>query len=136
MNQQLIQVTASGEQHGLINVVANSVPDNGFKYMDPTTKAKAEKLRKEESRIVKAQYLNSRGKNERLTKPYCRWAGDHIQMWHFIPGKTYDVPVGLVNEVNAVKIIIRSGKCDENGDNPLAKDEVDEPLHRFVAVGF
>lgn len=136
MNQQLIQVTASGEQHGMINVLANSVADNGFKYMKPETKAKAEKLRKEESRIVKAQYLNSRGKHERLTKPYCRWPGDPIQIWHFIPGKVYDVPVGLVNEVNSQKIIIREGRCDENGDNPSTKDEIDEPLHRFVGVGF
>lgn len=132
----LIQVTASGEQHGLINTLANSVPFDDFKNMKPEMKAKAEKLKKEESRMVKAQYLNSRGKHERLTKPYCRWSGQPIQIWHFIPGKTYEVPVGLVNEVNAQKIIVREGKCDENGDNPSKKDEVDEPLHRFVGVGF
>lgn len=133
---QLIQVTASGEQHGLINVLANSVQHNDFKFMDPTTKAKAEKLKKEESKVVKAQYLNSRGKHERLTKPYCRWAGEPIQIWHFIPGKTYEVPLGLINEVNNQKIVIREGKCDENGDNPSTKDELDEPLHRFIPVGF
>lgn len=132
----LVQVTASGEQHGHINTFANSVQFDDFKHMDPTTKAKAEKLKKEESRIVKAQYLNSRGKNERLTKPYCRWSGQPIQIWHFIPGKIYDVPLGLINEVNAQKIIIREGKCDENGDNPSKRDQEDEPLHRFVAVGF
>jgi len=133
---QLIQVTKSGEQHGLINTLANSVPFDDFKHMKPETKAKAEKLKKEESRMVKAQYLNSRGKHERLTKPYCRWSGQPIQMWHFIPGHVYDVPVGLVNEVNNQKIVIREGKCDENGDNPSTKDELDEPLHRFVGVGF
>lgn len=131
----LRQVTALGEEHGLINTVANSVPFDGFKHMTPETKAKAEKLKKEESRIVKAQYINSRGKNERLTKPYCRWSGDAIQTWHFIPGKEYSVPMGLVNEVNAQNIIIREGRCDENG-NPSTKDELDTPLHRFVAVGF
>ena len=133
---QLIQVTASGEQHGLINRLANSVEDNGFAHMDGATKAKAEKLRKEESRMVKAQYLNSRGKHERLTKPYGRWPGDPIEIWHFIPGKTYEVPMGLINEVNAQKIVSREGKCDENGDNPLTKDQEEEPLHRFVAASF
>ena len=133
---QLTQVTASGEQHGLINTVANSVPFDDFKHMKPATKTKAEQLKKEEARIIKARYLNSRGRNERLTKPYCRWAGDPIQMWHFIPGKEYDVPMGLVNEVNSQKIIIREGKCDANGDNPSTKDEIDEPLHQFVPVGF
>ena len=133
---KLMQSTANGEAHGLINTLANSCKDDGFKHMSPETKAKAEKLRKEETRIIKARYMNSRGRNERLTKPYCRWAGDPIQIWHFIPGKEYDVPLGLVNEVNAQKIIIREGKCDENGENPLGKDEVDEPLHQFVPVGF
>ncbi len=132
----LTLVTATGEQHGLINTLANSVPFDDFKHMDATTKAKAEKLKKEESKIIKARYLNSRGRNERLTKPYCRWSGQPIQIWHFIPGKEYDVPQGLVNEVNAQKIIIREGKCDENGDNPTRKDEVDEPLHQFVPVNF
>ncbi len=132
----LVQVTAAGEQHGHINTFANSVQFNDFKHMDPATKAKCEKLKKEESRIVKAQYLNSRGKHERLTKPYCRWAGDPIQIWHFIPGKTYDVPKGLIDEVNAQKIIIREGRCDEDGDNPTKRDEVDAPLHQFVPVAF
>lgn len=134
--KQLIQVTANGEQHGLVNTLANSVPFDGFKHMDGATKTKAEALKKDEARMIKAQYLNSRGKHERLTKPYCRWAGDPIQMWHFIPGKIYDVPKGLVDEVNAQKIIIREGKCDENGDNPSKKDEIDEPLHRFVPCEF
>jgi hypothetical protein len=133
---QLTLVTASGEQHGLINTLANSVQFDDFKHMDPATKAKAEKLKKEESKIVKARYLNSRGRNERLTKPYCRWSGQPIQIWHFIPGKEYDVPQGLVNEVNAQKIVIREGRCDENGDNPSSKDQIDEPLHQFVPVSF
>ncbi len=132
----LTLVTATGEQHGLINTLANSVQFDDFKHMDGPTKLKAEKLKKEESKIVKARYINSRGRNERLTKPYCRWSGQPIQIWHFIPGKEYDVPQGLINEVNAQKIVIREGKCDENGDNPLRKDEIDEPLHQFVPVNF
>lgn len=133
---QLMQVLSTGEQHGLINTLANSVQFNDFKYMDPATKAKAEKLKEKESKMVKARYLNSRGRHERLTKPYCRWAGQPIQIWHFVPGKEYLVPQGLVDEVNAQKIIIREGRCDENGDNPSCKDEIDEPLHQFVPVSF
>lgn len=134
--KQVIQVTPAGEQHGLINVLANSVANNDFKYMDPSLKAKAEKEKKEDAKMVKAQYLNSRGNNERLTKPYCRWAGDPIQIWHFIPGKTYEVPLGLINEVNSKKNISRAGKCDESGENPQERDQEEEPLHRFVPVGF
>ncbi len=99
---------------------------------------------KEDSRLVKAEYINSRGRHERLTKPYCRYAGDAIQIWHFIPGKVYEVPLGLVNEVNDKNKIMkkRSGliSVDENNvkqdGSPLDRDEEGEFLHKFVAVGF
>lgn len=133
----LTMSTARGEKHGLINEVANSVPDNDFKYMKPETKIKAIALKKEESRYVRAQYINSRGRNERLTKPYMHWAGDLIQTWHFIPGEIYVVPMGLVNEVNDPNKVPfkRSGLVDKN-DIPLELDEREEPLHRFVPIGF
>src|SRR6478752_3110733 len=97
---QLLMATASGEQHGLINQLTNSVPFDDFKNMKPEHKKELERQKKEDSRLVKAEYMNSRGRNERLTKPYCRYAGEPIQIWHFIPGKVYEVPMGLVNEVN------------------------------------
>ena len=41
-------LTASGEQHGLINTIGNSVAFDDFKHMDPKTKAKCEKEKKED----------------------------------------------------------------------------------------
>src|SRR5579863_3795442 len=128
---QLVMATASGEQHGLINVLTNSVVFDEFKNMKPEHKKELEKQKKEDSRIVKAEYLNSRGRHERLTKPYCKYAGDPIQIWHFIPGKVYDVPLGLVNEVNDKNKIMkkRSGLVSLDGnsvnkdESPLAQDE-------------
>lgn len=134
-------VTAGGEQHGLINQVGNSVKDDGFKHMEPEWRAKAEKLKKEDSKVVKARYINKRGTHERLSKPYCRWAGEPIQMWHFIPNHTYDVPMGLVNEINSKKVIKRSGLLsvdgkDVNGGTPTSLDTFDECIHEFVPVSF
>ena len=94
--------------------------------------------------MVKAEYLNSRGKHERLTKPYCKYAGDPIQIWHFIPGRVYEVPIGLVNEVNDQNKVMkkRSGLVSLDGNNlnkdgaPLDRDEDGEWLHKFAAVGF
>ena len=96
---QLLMATAGGEQHGLINTLTNSVPFDEFKNFKPEYKKKMEAEKKEDARLVKAEYLNSRGRHERLTKPYCKYAGDPIQIWHFIPGKIYEVPLGLVKEV-------------------------------------
>jgi len=136
--------TATGEQHGLINTLTNSVTCNEFKSMTPANKAKIEKQKKEDSKIVKAEYMNSRGRHERLTKPYCRYAGDPIQVWHFIPGKVYEVPKGLVDEVNdkSKHLAKRSGLLSVDGnpinkeEKPLEQDMEGDWLHRLIPIGF
>lgn len=141
---QLLQSTASGELHGLINTLTNSCEDNGFKHMKPETKAKLEKEKKEDSRIVKAEYFNSRGRHERLTKPYCRYAGDPLQIWHLIPGKVYDLPMGFIKEVNDETkylpkrsgLVSVDGTSVKNDDSPLDKDEKGEFLHKLIPVSF
>ncbi len=144
MSKQLMLSTASGELHGLINTLTNSVPFDEFKNMKPEHKKEMERQKKEDSRLVKAEYMNSRGRHERLTKPYCKYAGDPIQIWNFIPGKTYEVPLGLVNEVNDKNKIMKQrsglleidGKSVRSDDSPLDSDQEGEWLHRFSAVGF
>lgn len=141
---QLTLVTASGEMHGLINTLTNSVNFDDFKNFKPEHKKELEAKKKEDSRLVKAEYMNSRGRHERLTKPYCRYSGDPIQIWHFIPGKIYEVPLGLVNEVNDKnkRLPKRSGLVSIDGEpikrdeSPLDRDEEGDWLHRFSAVGF
>lgn len=139
----IAMVTASGEAHGLINTLTNSVPFDDFKTMTPANKTKMEKEKKEDARVVKAEYLNSRGRHERLVKPYCKYAGDPIQMWNFIPGRLYEVPLGLVKEVNDTNKILkkRSGlvPTDKDLDStgaPLEKDQEGDWVHKFVASGF
>lgn len=141
---QVVMATATGEQHGLVNTLTNSVVFDDFKNMKPEHKKQLEAEKKEDSKIVKAEYMNSRGKHERLTKPYCKYAGDPIQIWHFIPGKVYEVPLGLVKEVNDKNKIMKkhSGLISIDGNNarkdgaPLDSDEEGEWLHKFVASGF
>lgn len=129
-------ISATGEKHGLINTLANSVPaSDAFRNMSPAHKAEAEKQRKYESEIVKVRYINYRGSNERLSKPYMHWAGDPITMWHFIPDHEYDVPRGLVMEVNDPnkKLAKRSEVLDATG-RPTVKDGAGERIHQFVSV--
>lgn len=144
MTKQLMMATASGEVHGLINTLTNSVPFDDFKNMKPEHKKELERQKKEDCRLVKAEYMNSRGKHERLTKPYCKYSGDPIQIWHFIPGKVYEVPLGLVNEVNDKNKIMKrreglvslDDKPVRQNEAPLERDEEGDWLHKFVAVGF
>lgn len=134
--------TASGEAHGLIDVKTNSVDDNDFKHFSPKHKEEMKKQKAEDARLVEVEYINSRGKHERLTKPYARYPGDPIQIWHLIPGKTYKVPMGFVKEVNGKIMPRRSGLLEVDGVRvtsdgaPLAKDEDGPFLHRLVPVAF
>ena len=144
MSSKLTLATASGEMHGLINTLTNSVPADEFKHFKPEHKKEMERIKKEDSKLVKAEYLNSRGKHERLTMPYCLGSGEPIHIYHFIPGKTYEVPLGLVKTVNDKnkRLPRRSGLVSIDGEalrkdeSPLDRDEEGEFLHRFVAAGF
>ena len=136
--------TASGELHGLINVLTNSVVFDDFKNFKPEHKKEMERRKKEDAKIVKAEYMNSRGRHERLTKPYCAGSGEPIQIWHLIPGKVYEVPRGLVDEINDKNKVLpkRSGLVSIDGnslnkdDSPLDRDEVGDWLHKMVPVSF
>ena len=135
---ELTKVNAQGLRHGLINTVGNSVPaDDDFKKFAEKDRAECARLKKDDEKIVEAQYLHRDGKNERLERPYARWAGQPITSWRFLHGETYWVPKGLVKEVNDPSKcgMKRSGLLDKSG-NALLTDEKDEPLHRFVPVGF
>lgn len=144
MTKQLTLVTAGGEMHGLINTLTNSVPFDGFKNMKPEHQKEVEAQKKEDSRLVKAEYMNSRGRHERLTKPYCKYAGDPIQIWHLIPGHVYELPLGMVKEVNDKNKIMKKreglveidGKPVQQNEAPLGRDQEGEWLHKLIPVGF
>ncbi len=135
-------VTQSGELHGLINTIGNSVAFDDFKHMDAKTKATCEKKKKDESKMVKARYLNKNGRHERLQKPYCHWSGEPIRMYSLIPGHVYELPKGFIDEVNGYKPIQRSGLLSVDGEpmkkdeSPLDKDQYADPIHMLVPVDF
>lgn len=144
MAKQINMVTAAGEEHGLINSFPNMVAFDDFKNMKPEHKKEVEKQKKDDSRLVKAEYQNSRGPQERLTMHYCKYAGDPIQQWHFIPGREYEVPLGLVRQVNDKNKFLKKraglvsvdGNAIKKDESPLEKDEEGTWLHRFFAAGF
>lgn len=140
---KIVLVTENGEQHGVINTVANSVKEqDGYKNMAPDVKERVMKKKKRDSEIVKARYINHRGMHERLTKPYCRYAGEPIDTYHLIPGQVYELPRGFVDEVNnnpglpqRAGLVSKDGN-NVNGGNPLAKDTNPLRLHELVPAAF
>jgi len=134
--------TASGEEHGLINTISNQVADKGDSQVNAKIKSSYEKKRKDDARPVKARYINHRGVTERLEKVYCRYAGDPIQVYRLIPGHTYELPMGFIEEVNGIEIVKRSGLQSVDGQNvtsdgePLAKDGRGLAIHELIPVSF
>ena len=127
----------SGEKHGLMNVVGNSVKGKGnLEHMTAATKDKAEKLHKAEQRIIKARYLNFQGDTERLDKMYMRWAGEPIEKYHFIPNQVYEVPYGLVKEINENPGIVQRSEVLDKSGNPTKKAGGAKKIHQFVPVEF
>lgn len=133
---KLTQVTPNGLEHGLINTIGNSVPDDGMKRFSEKDRPNMEKQKKEEERIVKARYLNSRGAHETLEKPYMHWAGQPITMWRFLHDHVYDVPKGLVDEVNKNPGLPKRSEVLDASGKPTMKDSAPERLHQFVGVEF
>jgi len=139
---RVVMCTATGEEHGLINTLTNSVLFDDFKSMEPKYAEECRKKKKEDARLVKVKYINSRGRHERLSKAYCRYAGDPIQQWHLIPGYVYELPYGFVQEVNGIENIQRSGLVSQNGEplkrdeSPLSNDVKADPLHQLVPAEF
>lgn len=128
-------VTEYGEEHGLVNTIANSVKDDGFAKMNEKIKLDCVKLRKEDAKMVKARYINHRGMHERLDKPYMLWMGEPIRIYHLIPGHVYDLPYGLVKEINSSVGLAQRGEKMVDG-NFIAKDQKALKIHELVPISF
>ena len=135
-------VTAWGEEHGLINTYPNACPNDDFKHAEPSIKESLKKLKKDDSKMVKARYINhEEGKQGRLQKPYCKYAGEPIQQFRLIHDYEYTLPLGFVNEVNSTRVPVREGlqmvdgkEINSNG-SPADRDSV-KRHHELVPVGF
>lgn len=138
----IVQYTKTGEAHGLVGVLTNSNQFDDFKNINPKIKEKCIKEKKEDARKVKVKYINMKGTNERLTRPYCRWSGDPIELYNLIPNHVYELPMGFINEINNKKTIKRSGLCSEEGTDinplgaPMEEDKEGDPIHMLVPATF
>jgi len=133
--------TKTGELHGLLQTLPNSVPFDDFKKCEPETRTRLKKELENRKKIVKGRYINRENENERLEKAYCAGSGEPIQLWKLIPDYTYELPLGFVDEVNASGMPIRAdllsvdGKSINDDESPLNRDKP-RRIHEIVPVGF
>jgi hypothetical protein len=128
----VIQVTGYGEEHGLLRTIPNSCKE-GFKGMSPEDKAAAEKEKKNDAKMVKCRYFNRQSRDGILEKPYCRYAGEPIQIWKFLSDYEYTVPYGLFKEVNDTK---RPKRDNEEDSRRKPRDSSPETIHELIAIGW
>ena len=133
--KELKKITKGGVEHGYIKSVANSVSSPDPKGMDEKTKIIFNKKREDDGKIIRARYINHRSSTERLELSYAKYPGDQITSWRFLSGEVYDLPAGLVAEINSPDKCLakRSEILDQNG-TPTQKDGQGEREHEFVGV--
>jgi hypothetical protein len=135
IKEPVTQRTLSGIEHGLMKVVANSVPDNEFKRFKEKDRPAMQKLKADQCKMKKVIYINTKGRKDPYERPYCKWDGDPILSYKFLPEHEYEVPQGLIDEVNALRVNKRSGLLDAF-ERPILKDEVEPSEHRFISSQF
>jgi hypothetical protein len=138
----IAMATKTGELHGLIQTLPNSVPYDDFKKCEKAEdRTKLKKELENRKKIVKGRYINRQNSNERLEKAYCAGSGEPLQLWKLIPDYTYELPLGFVEEVNASGMPVRADLVSIDGAevnkdaSPLVKDRM-ERIHEIVPVGF
>lgn len=127
----------NNRNHGLIRRIANSVSFDDFKNVAEKDKDMMRKKFARNAKPVKARYINYRGPNEICEKPYMNYAGDPIDTWRFIHDQVYEVPQGLIDEINDPSKCLprRSEVLDKNGV-PTIADGPRERIHHFMPADF
>lgn len=108
-------MTANGEEHGLLRQIPNSVKTENLDHLTPEHKTEVQKRMKDAAKTVRARYINRRNPNAKLEKPYCIGGGKPIQLWKLICDHVYDLPKGLVDEINSSQGVVTRGERIEDG---------------------
>lgn len=129
-------IDARGNPHGLINVLPNSVRDKEFSQFKEKDRESMKKLKAKEEKLVKARYVHRKGGMEDLCKPYMHWAGDDIRMYRFVHNNVYEVPQGLIDEVNANPGLAKRSEIVDSSGQPTIRDGMSEKDHSFYPAEF
>ena len=127
-------VTREGVEHGLVETIANSVPDHGYKNL--SEKHRKEMLDKKKNDLELVEIVYHHLKNQDTGK-FEGWYADHpgTPMYYFrlLYGLKYKIPKGMAKKINNLGAPQRSGLVDSRG-NELLRDGVKERTHQVSAA--
>lgn len=128
-------VTEKGVEHGLIETIANSVPDHGYKNLNEKNRKEMLERKKTDLEYVDVEYYNLKNQeNGKFESPYGDHPGAPIQFYRLLHGHRYSIPRGLARKINALGAPKRSGLIDVGG-RELLMDGKKERTHQVVTAG-
>jgi hypothetical protein len=126
--------TEKGIEHGLMEEIANSVPDTGYKNLSEKNRKEMIERRKKDLELISGTYQNL--KNQETGKWegwYAEYPGVSMKNFRLLHGHTYTIPRGLAKKINNMKVPKRSGLTDGQG-NILNIEGQFEQTHQFVGA--
>ena len=125
-------VTDSGIEHGLIEELANAVPDTEFANMSEKNKKEMQHRKKRDCELVSCRYQHTKNpENGKYEGWDARYAGVPLRQFRFLNGQRYVVPRGLKSAVNKLGMPQRTGLCDSQGRELMTEGIVDH-VHLLI----
>lgn len=132
------QVTESGEEHGMMRVLPNSISDHKYQNLKDPHKAEMNKRHKRAMELVEVEYINLQNQeNGRFEGWYgASWPGEPIRKFKCLTGERYVIPRGLMEQVNEdMGYRERTGLVKPDGTE-LKNDSAKKiQTHRFIYLG-
>lgn len=122
------------KKYGLIREVSSS--SNGEKNLERMSaeiKKKYMENLKEDTRQVKAKFVNSEPKGADHCMIYKKYACEPVQTWNFKHNETYVVPFGLVKHVNQNCKKMLNTLDPRDGQTQI---RIPEQLQEFIPITF
>ena len=125
--------TKNGQEHGLIDSIANAVQDHGYKNLSELNRKEMLSRRKNDLELIPVTYQNLKNQeNGKWESPYADHPGEPIRLFRFFHGNSYVIPRGLAKKINALKVPVQSGITDLNGNELNVEGKFDQ-THQIVA---
>lgn len=125
-------VTANGQEHGLLEEVANQITKEAYAKFPEKTRKELEARDKRNAELVKVTYMH---RTDEVNGKWEGWdkarPGEPLRMFRFFSGHSYIVPRGLKESINKLGTTPLSGILDKNGV-PTPKDGSLKRYHLMV----
>lgn len=121
-------------KYGLVReIMSSSNGEKNLANMSDETKKKYMTLLKEDTKQVKARFVNSQPKGADHMMIYKKYACEPVQTWNFKHNETYIVPYGLVKHVNENCIKQHNTLDPRDGKTAI---RVPEQMQEFIPITF